>query len=65
MRHHRSSNFATYTRPLTEFQQADKLSTIISAAKLEVEPIWTQLFAKVRTHLSRISSIHAHSLRIH
>ncbi|THV65879.1 hypothetical protein D6D19_03845 [Aureobasidium pullulans] len=25
---------------------ADKLSTIISAAKLEVEPIWTQLFAK-------------------
>jgi hypothetical protein len=46
-------------------QQADKLSTIISAAKLEVEPIWTQLFAKVRTHLSRIFSIHAHSLRIH
>ncbi|KAI4735564.1 hypothetical protein E4T44_06844 [Aureobasidium sp. EXF-8845] len=25
---------------------ADKLNTLISAAKLEVEPIWTSLFAK-------------------
>merc|ERR1712225_104893 len=25
---------------------ADKLQTLISAAKIEVEPIWTQLFAK-------------------
>ncbi|KAG9512225.1 hypothetical protein KCU71_g18118, partial [Aureobasidium melanogenum] len=25
---------------------ADKLQTLISAAKIDVEPIWTQLFAK-------------------
>ncbi|KAH0366284.1 hypothetical protein KCU65_g5484, partial [Aureobasidium melanogenum] len=25
---------------------ADKLQTLIAAAKIEVEPIWTQLFAK-------------------
>lgn len=30
--------------------QADKLQTIIKAAKIDdVEPIWTSLFAKVRT----------------
>ena len=30
--------------------QADKLQTLIKAAKIEdVEPIWTTLFAKVRT----------------
>lgn len=29
--------------------QADKLQTLISAAKIaDVEPIWTSLFAKVR-----------------
>ena len=32
------------------FYQADKLQTLIKAAKIEeVEPIWTTLFAKVRT----------------
>lgn len=30
------------------FLQADKLATLIKAAGVEVEPIWTQLFAKVR-----------------
>lgn len=30
-------------------QQADKLQTLIKAAKVEdVEPIWTSIFAKVR-----------------
>jgi hypothetical protein len=30
--------------------QADKLQTLIKAAKVEeVEPIWTSIFAKVRT----------------
>jgi hypothetical protein len=32
--------------------QADKLQSLIKAAKIEeVEPIWTTLFAKVRTLL--------------
>jgi hypothetical protein len=31
-------------------RQADKLQSLIKAAKIEeVEPIWTTLFAKVRT----------------
>jgi large subunit ribosomal protein LP1 len=31
------------------FVQAEKLQTLIKAAKIEdVEPIWTSLFAKVR-----------------
>lgn len=33
----------------TDASQADKLQTLIGAAKVEgVEPIWTSLFAKVR-----------------
>jgi hypothetical protein len=32
--------------------QADKLQTLIKAAKIEdVEPIWTSIFAKVRTDI--------------
>ena len=35
--------------------QADKLQTLIKAAGVEdVEPIWTQLFAKVRPDTSRL-----------
>jgi hypothetical protein len=35
---------------LTNQRQADKLQSLIKAAKIEeVEPIWTTLFAKVRT----------------
>ena len=30
--------------------QVDKLQTIIKAAKVEVEPIWSTLFAKVQTY---------------
>ena len=34
----------------TNHYQADKLQSLIKAAKIEdVEPIWTTLFAKVRT----------------
>lgn len=43
--------------------QADKLQTLISAAKIEVEPIWTQLFAKVRSHCCRTIAIEAHTMR--
>ena len=33
------------------FEQSDKLQSLITAAKVEdVEPIWTSLFAKVRTY---------------
>lgn len=36
-------------RPLLIASQADKLQTLITAAKIaDVEPIWTSLFAKVR-----------------
>jgi hypothetical protein len=35
---------------VTNEYQADKLQSLIKAAKIEeVEPIWTTLFAKVRT----------------
>jgi hypothetical protein len=33
-------------------RQADKLSSLIKAANVEVEPIWASLFAKVR-HIER------------
>lgn len=35
---------------LNIFTQADKLQTILTAAKIqEVEPIWASIFAKVNT----------------
>ena len=38
----------TFFRVIPNFGQADKLQTLIKAAKVEdVEPIWTTLFAKV------------------
>jgi hypothetical protein len=45
----RPSCFA-HTKQFTNKCQADKLQSLIKAAKIEeVEPIWTTLFAKVRT----------------
>jgi large subunit ribosomal protein LP1 len=36
------------------FKQADKLQTLMSAAKVQdVEPIWTSVFAKVKKDLTR------------
>lgn len=32
----------------TNALQADKLQALIKAANVEVEPIWTSIFAKVR-----------------
>jgi len=40
---------STYARKANFWKQADKLQTLIQAAKIqEVEPIWASLFAKVR-----------------
>jgi len=37
-------------RTATDILKAEKLQTLITAAKIvDVEPIWTTLFAKVRT----------------
>lgn len=44
------SRGATAGTVANEYFQADKLQSLIKAAKIEeVEPIWTTLFAKVRT----------------
>ena len=41
---------STLAHTVTNNCQADKLQSLIKAAKIEdVEPIWTTLFAKVRT----------------
>jgi large subunit ribosomal protein LP1 len=48
----RSSAVGLCAGRLTNTCQADKLQSLIKAAKIEeVEPIWTTLFAKVRTPL--------------
>lgn len=39
------------------FLQAEKLQTLIKAAGVEVEPIWTSIFAKVRTNPDDASDI--------
>jgi len=41
-------------RQVADCKQADKLQTLIKAAKIEdVEPIWCSLFAKVRSTLQK------------
>lgn len=37
-----------FAKSNTNSLQADKLQALIKAANVEVEPIWTSIFAKVR-----------------
>lgn len=46
--HESSHNSAPACRIHTNSLQADKLQALIKAANVEVEPIWTSIFAKVR-----------------
>lgn len=46
------------------FLQAEKLQTLIKAAGVEVEPIWTSIFAKVRTNPDDASDIETFFCRL-
>ena len=47
-------------RKLTSSLQADKIQTLLKAAKVEdVEPIWAQLFAKVRPSIDPARAVAA------
>jgi hypothetical protein len=49
------ANVAITSQNTNLLSQSDKLQSLIKAAGIEeVEPIWTSLFAKVRTHDSAL-----------